>query len=412
VETVNVVPHVREPAVARIDRDEGEVGTAFAIDRCTAVTAWHCLRDRQNPKLALQSTELRFLNGTELTAAYEHGDSLEDWAILRLSVPLPDTLEPIPLRREIEAWEDCRCLGFPASTLLPGELGYLPILATVSGETTREGARRIVINAREVGTGLNPAGMSGGPVIPRSGATQAVGILSRLLLDDEGMRVGGVLFACPSHLLADKPALAYEAPEEEILEPTIDRLMDLASDGDVAAATQVGKILLASGKRDEAEPWLLRAALEGSPSGAFELGLLLDPDGNTLERDPDRANEALRWFRKAAIGGDVYGAATIGVRLRQRGMDDAAMPWLEDAVERGDAMAAHTLGLIYDDHGEADEAERWHRFAAERSDQAAARRMASISKARGETEQALHWLELAPSDKDAQAELEQLRTIG
>jgi Tetratricopeptide repeat len=324
----------------------------------------------------------------------------------------PGGLEPIPLRREIEPWEDCRCLGFPASTLLPGELGYLPILATVSGETTREGARRIVIHAREVASGLNPAGMSGGPVVPRSGSTEAVGIMSRLLLDDDRTRVGGVLLACPSHLLADKPAAAHQPSDEEIVEPTIHRLMDLASEGDIAANTQVGKILRASGQRDQAEPWLRRAALEGSPTGAFELGLLLDPDGKTLEQDPDRAEEALLWFRKAAIGGDVYGAATIGVRLRQRGRDDAAMPWLEDAVERGDAMAAHTLGLIYDDHGDIQEGERWHRFAAERSDQAAATRMASIAKARGETDQALRWLELAPDDKDAQAELEKIRASG
>jgi hypothetical protein len=400
---------MKEPAVARIDRSDGAVGTAFAINRHTAVTAWHCLRDPHNRNQAIQDTDLRFLGGTTIAASYEQGDPREDWAILKLEDPLPTPLEPVPLRREVDTWEDCRCLGFPASTMQPGELGYLPILATVSGETVREGARRIALHAREVGAGLNPAGMSGGPVIPRNGQTEAVGIMSRLLLDSQRARVGGVLFACPADLLADKPTLTPDLPEEEVALPQLEGLIERAGQGDIAAAAQAGRILREAGDNAQAERWLRKAANEGSANGAFELGLLLDPAGKTIEHDPGRAEEALLWFRRAATGGDVYGAATMGVRLRQRGRNDAAMPWLEDAVERGDAMAAHTLGLVYEDRDESAQAERWHRFAAERGDQAAARSMALISAAREDTPQALHWLELAPDDANARAELEQLR---
>jgi tetratricopeptide (TPR) repeat protein len=400
---------VREPAVARLDLARGGIGTAFATSRHTALTAWHCLRDPDNPAQALDAVELRFLDGTVLAATYEHGDPVEDWAILSLAAPLQESLEPIPLRRGVEAWEDCRCLGFPAATLQDGELGYLPILGTVTGEPVREGASRIAIHAREVAAGLDPAGMSGGPVIPRSGPTEAVGVMSRRLLDYAGTRVGGVLFACPTELFIDKPALTLHAADEPMAEPTLDHLVARAQEGDAAAAAQAGRLLRASGRLDEAERWLRKAAQSHNASGAFELGLLLDPDGKTIRTHPDRADEALLWFRKAATGGDVYGAATLGVRLRQRGRNDAAMPWLEDAVERGDAMAAHTLGLIYSDGGNLEEAERWHRYAAERGDQAAARKMGSIANQRGEQTEALHWLKLAPDDPDAKAELAQLR---
>jgi Trypsin-like peptidase domain/Tetratricopeptide repeat len=399
---------VIEPAVARIDLEGGKVGTAFAIDRQFAMTAWHCLRDPHNGELPLRGVDLRFLDGTTIAATYERGDRVEDWAILRLEEPLPEGLDPVQLRPEVETWEECRCLGFPAATLQLGELGYLPILATVSGETVREGAPRIVLHAREVGAGLDPSGMSGGPVIPRNGSTEAVGVMSRKLLDDYQVMVGGVLFACPVRLFADKPIL-HPSIKPDIGPPTVDRLIDTARDGDVAAAAQLGRLLRVEGKPDDAEPWLRQAATAGNSTAAYELGLLLDPKGKAMEHDRSRADEALHWFRKAAIGGDVYGAATMGVRLRQRGEDDAALPWLEEAVERGDAMAAHTLGLIYEDRKDPDAAERWQRFGAERGDQAAARKMAQIAQDRSELDEARHWLELAPNDTGAQTELARLR---
>jgi len=147
---------------------------------------------------------------------------------------------------------------------------------------------------------------------------------------------------------------------------------------------------------------LRQAAWAGDPASAYSLGILMDPDGTLVERDPAKADEALAWFRRAATGGDVYGTTTMGIRLHQRKRSDAALPWLEEAVERGaDAMAAHTLARIYEGRGDLVSSERWERFAAKRGDVRAAYDLGRMLNERGEREEAIRWLERATVDADA-----------
>jgi hypothetical protein len=396
-----------EPAIARIESPA--LGSAFAIDADRALTAWHCLRDPSDDAKTVAQTTLTFLDRTVREAKFLHGDSIEDWAVLELTEALPNSLQPLPLRRGIPVFEDCRCLGFPASALQPGELGYQPVMARVSGEPERDGARRISVSSGEVGANLDPRGLSGGPLVPRNGPEEAAGVMSRRLLDPMGRAVGGIMYACPAHLFIDKPILARPVPPDRQLPPTADATLRTAAEaGDAAAAARVGQLLREAGSYDEAEPWLREAANGGSLKGAFELGLLLDPKGDAIETDPRRAEEALTWFRKAATRGDVASAATIGVRLRQQHRDDAAMPWLESAAERDDAMAAHTLALIYQERGQRAEAAQWHRFGAEHGDIRAARYLGQILIERGDVAEARYWLEQAGGDPEAAHLLDEL----
>jgi hypothetical protein len=396
---------VIQPGVARIT--EPRLGTAFAIDFQTALTAWHCVRDPYDDSKAVDDVELEFLGDEFVHAEVGPGDPTEDWATLAFTTPLPESLRPIPLRRDVQPWDECRCLGFPRAA---AEVGYLPILATVSGETHRAGVPVLTLEADTAGRGLDVRGLSGGPVVPRRSPDEAVGLVSRRLMDFSlEEQVGGVLFACPARLFADAPVVA--PPELRATEqPSGEDLAAAARGGDVSAAARVGHRLLAEGNATEAEPWLRQAARGGDAAAAYAVGMLIDPDGTLLERDPALAHEALAWFRRAATGGDVYGATTMGIRLHQHKRDDAALPWLQEAVERGaDAMAAHTLARIYEQRGDLAQAEYWERFAAKRGDVRAAYDLGRILNARGDQRQAIPWLERATVDPDA---VELLRELG
>src|SRR5437879_1110225 len=126
-------------------------GTAFAIDSRTAVTAWHCLKEKRSSENVVETIELEFLNGDKRKGELRDGDPIEDWAVLQLVPPISDALQPIPLRRHVERWEECWCPGFPASAVEPDEFSFQPISLRVQVEMRRAGAKRISMHSHEVG---------------------------------------------------------------------------------------------------------------------------------------------------------------------------------------------------------------------------------------------------------------------
>ncbi len=392
-----------EPAVARITApgDDSFRGTAFAIDDRRALTAFHCVssNDPRDPSARLDEVELGFLAGERVRATVVEARPDEDWAVLDLAGPLSPASRPIPLRREVQAGDQCRCLGFAQ---VAASVGIYPALATVAGtEGRRDGARVITLYSDPLGAGMQAHGMSGGPVLTMPPIEEAVGLVRSHLgrRGDPSRPEGGTLVACPSGLFMDAPAVARpEVPADGSDE---ERLEAVARTGDTGAAARLGHLLHAAGQDEAAEPWLYQAARGGHAAAAYTLGRL-------IELDPSRADEALDWFRRSAVGGDVFGATTMGIRLRQAGRNDAALPWLEAAVERGDAMAAHTLARVYEDLGRRDEAERWERYAAERGDVRAAYDLGRMLLAEDGREEAVGWLRRASIDPDAARLLSEL----
>ena len=392
-----------QPAVARILSPS--VGTAFAIDARTALTAWHCVTDPDDPSKRVDDVRLRFLRGEETSAKVGAGDPDQDWTILELATPPPASLRPLPLGAGVEPWTECSCLGFPRVT---AEVGFWPVLATVAGETERAGQPLLAIQAR-LESDMDVRGLSGGPVVPRGASLdEAAGLVVRRLIEpEEGKPMSGLLVACPARLFAAAATGAGPAPATE--ETAEGAVAAAAAAGDVSAAARLGHRLLAEGKREQAEPWLRQAGRAGEPTAAFAVGMLIDPRGDLVETDPERAREALVWFRRAATTGDIYGTTTTGIRLRQHGRSDAALPWLEEGVDRGgDAMAAHTLARIYEERGETAKAEHWERFSAEQGDVRAAYDLGRMLNARGEREEAIVWLRRATVDPDAVTLLREL----
>jgi hypothetical protein len=141
---------VIQPAVACITSPR--LGTAFAIDCHAALTAWHCVRDPADDSKVVETVDLHFLGDELVSAQVGPGDPSQDWVILRLTTPLPVSLRPIPLLREVEPGEPCRCLGFPVAA---AELGYVPVLATVSGQARRAGVPMLTLEAPALAAGLD-----------------------------------------------------------------------------------------------------------------------------------------------------------------------------------------------------------------------------------------------------------------
>lgn len=430
-----------QPAIARITSPE--LGTAFAIDGRTALTAFHCVAnpsiksrrkmvDRSKQVHAAGKVELRFKPTSEpvpdevTSAKVIDGDSGHDWAILRLDQPLSVQWRPFPLGRdELKPGDPLLLRGFPVP--VQEELGgpWMSLL-TVTGMTIRKGVPVVSLRDEAVGDGLDPRGMSGGPVTLRNSYEEAVGIfIARAMDRAKQSQIGGGLFACPAKAFANAagvapaawaagtspaPAIASAAVVGESGREDEALLAAAADDGNLVAAARLAFLRRARGDDLGAEPLLRQAARGGNAPAAWALGMAIDPDGDRVEFDPAGAQEALVWFRRAATGGDVYGMTTMGIRLRQHRRDDAALPWLEEAVARGgDAMAAHTLGRIHHDRGDLRAAERYERMAADRGDVRAAYDLARILLGQGKRDQAITWLRLATLDPDA---VELLRDLG
>ena len=85
-------------------------------------------------------------------------------------------------------------------------------------------------------------------------------------------------------------------------------------------------------------------------------------------------------------------AATLGLRLRDRGRIEEARDLFAAAAEEGDAMAAQTLGQVLEDQGLNEEALKWHQFAAEKGDHQARYNLGRMLYERGQVEAALGWL--------------------
>jgi TPR repeat protein len=398
-------------------------GTAFAISADKALTAFHCIADGAAPlgETVDRSRALRAVDGVELvfkptsipipdervTAKVVDGDSVRDWAVLELDRTISAQWRLIPIRASELIGRPWLVQGYPWR-IQEEVTGPLTDEVVATGETMREGSPVVILRAPMIGHTIDARGMSGGPVLTRNGQ-EAVGLVTARLMQD-GEQAGGVLFACAATVFAQLASLEPRLePAPQAPETDQDALADAEASA-INAAAQFGTLLQTHGDVERATPWLHEAAEGGDAAAAYFVGMSIDPDGQVFRQDPERADEALAWFRKAATGGDVYGMTTLGIRLRQRGRDDAALPWLEEAAERGtDAMAMHTLGLIYADRGDAATAERYERLAAERGDVAAAYNLGRRLLDRGENDQAIKWLDVA-SDDPLAADL--LRSLG
>lgn len=135
----------------------------------------------------------------------------------------------------------------------------------------------------------------------------------------------------------------------------IDELRQRAKANDVPAMEELGRRLIAGTGVPIDLPsgvaWFQRAADAGSPTAAFNVGVMYDR-GFVLERNAERAVE---WYRKAAAAGVGPAKHNLALMLREgRGAPQdgpKAVELLRDAAHQGMTASMYALGDMYERGG-------------------------------------------------------------
>ena len=138
-----------------------------------------------------------------------------------------------------------------------------------------------------------------------------------------------------------------------------EELLQKAKAGDAEAQSELGRSLVSSGNRAEAEQWFRRAAQQGLPKAKHNLGVLALQDGNMAE--------AYAWFGDAAKDGWLNSTFALGMLCKEAGEIDNAMRLLDSAARQGHPESQDALGRIYfDRETDADDviARQWSELAA------------------------------------------------
>lgn len=136
----------------------------------------------------------------------------------------------------------------------------------------------------------------------------------------------------------------------------IDELRQRAHANEVPAMEELGRRLIAGTGVPRDPPtgvaWFQRAAEAGSPTAAFNVGVMYDR-GFVLERN---AEKAVEWYRKAVEGGIAPAKHNLALMLREgRGAPQdgpKAVELLREAARQGMTASMYALGDMYE-HGGA-----------------------------------------------------------
>jgi len=209
-------------AIARIEVIENQRvlsrGTGFLVADGLALTALHVVADRTKELLTPYPGEivLSFPNlRTKAVIDKNHWDRAGDWALLHCEAPVSAGNSPRPiavaeLREEGVEWET---YGFPEAESVDGMVMRGRIANRLG---TLEGNRAIQLFTEEAaaGQGARVRGLSGGPVLVRSGSRHAVvGLLRFSLMEEHFQTVAGTLYACPISPVLEKLGKLLPLPD-------------------------------------------------------------------------------------------------------------------------------------------------------------------------------------------------------
>jgi WD40 repeat protein len=193
----------RAVAELRDADDTKRLGTAFAISRTRALTAYHCVRGRDK-------VLLRFIDQAIPGRVVHDGageDNANDLALLELAEPLGDELPNLTLSAAATADARVVAIGFPYEVAAPrftvgGRIRNPHAEHPVRQHATRPD-RYIQWLCEEAISRLQLRGLSGGPLIMDAGtAPRAVGVVIFNETADDGAAKGAAVWAAAAETVA------------------------------------------------------------------------------------------------------------------------------------------------------------------------------------------------------------------
>ena len=176
-----------------------------------------------------------------------------------------------------------------------------------------------------------------------------------------------------------------EGEREEVIvrQREVEQWIQDAEGGDVNAQYELGLRYINGDEVDEdveeAIRWFRKAAMQGHINAQYELGRRYN-EGDDVEMD---YREAARWFRMAAEKGDADSQYELGL-LCSEDNGKEAVRWLRAAAMQGHAEAQYELGWRYaegeDLKKDNEEAVRWFREAAAQGHEAAQKELRKLKK--------------------------------
>ncbi|MEV6706867.1 TIR domain-containing protein [Micromonospora wenchangensis] len=192
------------------------IGTAFAVTARIALTAFHCVGDKDTGRVAHEKLQIWFYDRFVKAKVADSAHAL-DIAILELEEDLHDGIDPVSLVTRAETQADFISIGWPSSR------AFRAHFFTISGSVVNpnsiifEGVPAIQLHCVQSST-LPLQGYSGAPLlVPTSNGTHAAAGVIRWnppLTDNPELAAGGTLYASPiSELLREKPLLDISATD-------------------------------------------------------------------------------------------------------------------------------------------------------------------------------------------------------
>lgn len=185
-------------ATARVlaSQGTGSRGTAFAISRDLALTAFHVIGDRSDGTLHGDHVDLLF-DGFPVRADVCGKDNDADVAVLQLRERLPPGLEPAALVTSVEPGETWSSPAFPAA--LAGQVSLRGTIVAVEGKLpgTTGAAIQLHCDQSAAGSPLPLIGASGGAVLVDGSSAAGIIRWNPTHPDRPGDAVGGIVYACP-----------------------------------------------------------------------------------------------------------------------------------------------------------------------------------------------------------------------
>jgi hypothetical protein len=199
------------------------IGTAFAYSRQNALTAFHCVGDREQGTLSSRDVVIR-IGSSRIPGSVIEWDHLTDYALLELKEPIPSEYQPIPLTTAVHPNVSFTSKGWPSSRPFPDDSLAVSGFVTDPYATLFSGHPALQLFCQESAAGLALQGLSGAPVLVEShDGPAAAGIIrwNPPKKDGSGSALGGIVYACPmSGLIPNSPQLRgydFTSPDSRFL---------------------------------------------------------------------------------------------------------------------------------------------------------------------------------------------------